>query len=180
MLKPLGIEVAGAAEFNLSEPEETGVTFAENALLKAHAAAYATGLPALADDSGFCTQALYGGPGIYSARYANEHGGWDQAMQAVLKSSQGKSQKCWFICNMALVFPQTNEKFSFEGIIKGSLAESPQGENGFGYDPIFLPDGYDQTFGQMLPDQKNAISHRAQALEKLLEFLKNNEKTTGT
>lgn len=172
MVKLHGLEIITAADMNLDEPEETGVTFAENAALKALAAAQATGIPALADDSGFCTEALYGGPGIYSARFAKAHGGWEGGMKAVLDAAALSGAKtAWFVTVLCLAFPNRKIHF-FEGIVKGSLAQSMRGANGFGYDPIFIPNGHNRTFGEMNPTEKNSFSHRRIALDKFVqEFL---------
>jgi XTP/dITP diphosphohydrolase len=166
LLSPHGILVRGAAEVGLMEPEETGRTFAENALLKARAAAEGGGLMALADDSGLSVAALNGAPGIYSARWAGPGKDFALAMARVereLKAARDASAK--FVCVLALATP-SGEAELFEGEVHGHLVFPPRGKNGFGYDPIFLADGMNQTFGEIDPAQKHAISHRARAFEK--------------
>jgi XTP/dITP diphosphohydrolase len=166
LLSPRGILVRGAAELGLKEPEETGRTFAENALLKAHTAAKESGLAALADDSGLCVAALDGAPGIHSARWAGPNKDFAFAMARVereLKTAADTSAK--FVCALALAAPSGKAEI-FEGEVRGHLVFPPRGTNGFGYDPIFLADGLSQTFGEIDPAQKHAISHRARAFEK--------------
>jgi XTP/dITP diphosphohydrolase len=170
LLEPFAVQVVGAAELGLPEPEETGGTFAENASIKAEAAARQSGEIALADDSGLCVAALDGRPGIYSARWAGPEKNFRAAMARVeseLKSKAAKDSRAWFVCALALAGPgQTTELF--EGRAFGSLTFPPRGSKGFGYDPIFVPEGYRQTFGEMDPDEKHAISHRAKAFAKLV------------
>ena len=166
LLSPFGILVRGAAELGLAEPEETGASFADNALLKARAASEASGLVALADDSGLCVTALDSAPGIYSARWAGPDKDFLLAMARVereLKAARDASAK--FVCVLALATP-SGEAELFEGEVHGHLVFPPRGKNGFGYDPIFLADGMNQTFGEIDPAQKHAISHRARAFEK--------------
>ena len=166
LLSPYGILVRGAAELGLAEPEETGATFAENALLKARAAAEASGLAALADDSGLCVAALDGAPGIHSARWAGPDRDFALAMARVereLKTAADKSAK--FVCVLALAAP-SGEAETFEGEVRGRLNFPPRGNNGFGYDPIFVAECLSQPFGEIAPAQKHAISHRARAFEK--------------
>jgi XTP/dITP diphosphohydrolase len=166
LLSPFRILVRGAAELGLAEPEETGQTFAENALLKARAAAEASGLVALADDSGLCVTALSGAPGIHSARWAGPQRDFALAMARVeceLGTARDTSAK--FVCVLALAAP-TGESETFEGEAHGRLVFPPRGKNGFGYDPIFVADGMSQTFGEIAPAQKHSISHRARAFEK--------------
>ena len=168
LLSPYGIAVRGAAEFGLPEPEETGATFAENAILKAQAAAIAGGLAALADDSGLSVAALGGDPGIYSARWAGPKKNFALAMARVereLKTKSAKDLSAKFVCALALATP-SGETDLFEGEVQGHLVFPPRGRNGFGYDPIFIADGMKQTFGEIEPAQKHAISHRARAFEK--------------
>ena len=166
LLSPFGILVRGAVELGLKEPEETGLTFAENALLKAHAAAKDSGFAALADDSGLCVAALDGAPGIHSARWAGPDRDFTLAMARVereLKSARDASAK--FVCVLALAAP-SGEAETFTGEVHGRLVFPPRGKNGFGYDPIFVADGLSLTFGEIDPAQKHAISHRAHAFEK--------------
>lgn len=182
MLDGLGIELKSAADFDLAEPEETESTFIGNALLKARAACIATGVPSLADDSGLCVDALDGAPGIYSARWGETPNGRDFkiAMERVnkdLKKINGRgidgSQTAYFIAVLALVYPDGKE-VTFEGRMVGNLIYPMRGENGHGYDPIFIPEGYEVTCGEMDSTEKNAISHRAVAVAKFKEYLLSN------
>ncbi|HUJ04205.1 MAG TPA: RdgB/HAM1 family non-canonical purine NTP pyrophosphatase [Rhizomicrobium sp.] len=171
LLGPFGIETKGAAELGLAEPEETGTTFAENAALKARAAAQASGLPSLADDSGLAVEALNGAPGIYSARWAGEKKDFGLAMARVERELQGKQDRsAKFVCALALAEPDGGTQI-FEGEVKGRLVFPPRGSKGFGYDPIFMADGMDKTFGEIEPALKHSISHRARAFEKLVKSL---------
>ena len=170
LLAPFGLTVKSAAELNLPEPDETELTFAGNALLKARAAAKASGLPALADDSGLCVTGLNGDPGIYSARWAGDAKDFAAAMARIdreLKEKHATDFAAKFVCALALVTPGGEEKV-FEGEVHGTLTFPPRGAQGFGYDPIFIMDGMAETFGEIDPDRKHAISHRAKAFEKLL------------
>jgi XTP/dITP diphosphohydrolase len=174
MLASLGIEIQSAADYGLPEPEETEKTFAGNALLKARAACKATGLPALADDSGFCVSALGGQPGIHSARWAETPDGRDfaMAMQAVHdKVGDSADKNAWFMAVLALVFPDGREEV-FEGRIDGHIAWPPRGDKGFGYDPMFVANGHLKTFAEMEPEEKHTISHRARAVSKFLDYLR--------
>lgn len=177
MLDGLGVELASAADFDLPEPEETGSTFTDNAILKSQAAVDATGLPCLADDSGLAIDALGGEPGIHSARWAETPDGRDfnVAMQKVNEKIGGidGTQTAYFIAVLALIFPDGKQKI-FEGRINGNLCWPPRGEKGFGYDPIFIPEGRDITFAEMDPDEKHAMSHRAIAVEKFKQYLQQN------
>ena len=171
LLCPLGIETKGAFELGLPEPEETGSTFAENAALKARAAAKASGLPSLADDSGLAVSALGGAPGIYSARWAGEKKDFAAAMARVERELQGKQDRsAKFVCALALAEPR-GETQIFEGEVHGKLVFPPRGTKGFGYDPIFIADGMNQTFGEIEPALKHSMSHRARAFEKLVKSL---------
>ena len=177
MLAELNVDLRSSADFNLSEPEETEDTFIGNALLKARAAMQETGLPCLADDSGLSIDALNGEPGIHSARWAETGKGrdFDMAMHKVkdkLENIDG-TQTAYFTAVLALVYPDGREEI-FEGRMGGVLCWPMRGKKGFGYDPIFIPDGYDQTFAEMEPDFKNSISHRAKAVEKFLTYMKDN------
>jgi XTP/dITP diphosphohydrolase len=174
LLAPFGIVTKGAAELGLPEPEETETTFAGNAALKARAAAKASGLPALADDSGLAVSALDGAPGIYSARWAGETKDFSFAMQRVereLKEKGAKDFSAKFVCALALV-ETGKEPEIFEGEVHGHLVFPPRGTKGFGYDPIFVADGMNETFGEIDPAQKHAMSHRARAFAKLVAALK--------
>jgi len=170
MLGPYGIEPVSAAELDLPEPEETGTTFLANAELKALQAADLTGLPALADDSGLCVDALNGDPGIFSARWAGEGKDFKVAMQRVNDALEAAgpdaSRDAHFMCVLALAWPDGHVEW-FEGRVDGSLVWPPRGTGGFGYNPIFVPEGSDQTFAEM-PDAKKAISHRARAFDAMM------------
>jgi XTP/dITP diphosphohydrolase len=173
LLGPLGIAPVSAAELGLPEPEETEATFVGNALLKARAAAGA-GEAALADDSGLEAFGLGGAPGIYSARWAGEPRDFGLAMRRVweeLAAVEAKDLSARFVCVLALIDVDGREQ-TFEGEVRGTLVWPPRGDRGFGYDPMFVPEGNDITFGEMDPDLKHAISHRAQAFAKLVEHLR--------
>jgi XTP/dITP diphosphohydrolase len=162
-------ELVAAGELGLAEPDEAETTFAGNALLKARAAADASGLIALADDSGLSVRALDGQPGIYSARWAGPQKDFALAMAKVeerLTASESEDRFAWFTCALALAWPK-GPAVVVEGRIDGALSFPPRGTLGFGYDPIFTPEGYHQTFGEMDPQAKDAISHRARAFAKL-------------
>lgn len=175
LFEPLGFKVVSAIELDLAEPEETEKTFTGNAILKARAAAIATGRPALSDDSGLSVNALGGAPGIYSARWAGEPRDFGRAMEKVreeLKNSGSDDYSARFVCALAVVWPDGHEEV-FEGEVKGHLEFPPRGEKGFGYDPIFVAEGEKITFGEMDPARKHAMSHRADAFEKLKSILGN-------
>jgi XTP/dITP diphosphohydrolase len=174
LLAPHGIECVGAADLDLPEPEEIGVTFVDNAELKAREAADLSGLPALADDSGLAVDALHGLPGIFSARWAEDEKGnrdFGRAMERVWREVEAAGpdagHDAHFVCALSLAWPD-GEVQSFEGKVHGTLVWPPRGDNGFGYDPMFVSVGMDQTFGEIDPAAKHAISHRAEAF-KLLE-----------
>ena len=173
LLAPFGVASVGADALGLDEPEETGADFIANAELKAHAAAMATGRPALADDSGLAVDALDGAPGIYSARWAQTPDGTRDFAFAMQKVETALAQKpdaprtARFICALSLAWPDGHAE-SFEGQAAGSLVWPMRGDNGFGYDPVFLPVGGDLTFGEMSPQAKHAISHRADAFAQLV------------
>lgn len=168
MLKAYDVEVVCAGDIGLAEPEETGTTFAENAVLKAVLATQASSLPALADDSGLCVNALNGRPGIFSARWAGENKDFNLAMEKVQKSLAGQSDRsACFIATLALAHPDGDCEI-YEGRINGNLVWPPRGENGFGYDPMFVPDGHEKTFAEMTAEEKKAISHRAIAFQKFV------------
>lgn len=171
MLAPLIADIRVAADFNLPEPEETGKTFSDNAILKARATAVATNLPALADDSGLAVHALGGEPGIYSARWAGPNKDFGAAMQKVRERlGNNPDRQAAFIAVLALVMPDGQVR-TFEGRIDGTLVWPPRGTGGFGYDPMFLPKGQEQTFGEMDKAFKNVLSHRSRAVRKLLDYL---------
>ncbi len=172
LLAPYRVNCISAGELNLPEPEETGATFVANAELKAVAAATASGFPALADDSGLCVNGLGGDPGIYSARWAGPERDFGLAMEKVnraLRNARTDDRSAYFVCVLSLAWPDGNT-MSFEGRITGALCWPPRGTKGFGYDPVFIPDGYDETFGEMDQDEKHRISHRADAFEKFVSW----------
>ena len=190
LLGPYGVEPVSAAELGLPEPDEIGATFIDNADLKARAAADLTGLPALADDSGLCVEALGDRPGIFSARWAlagdprvPPEGGpgevegerdFGLAMRRVQESLEAAgpdaSRNAHFVCALALCWPDGHSEW-FEGRVDGMLVWPPRGDRGFGYDPMFVPAGRDLTFGEMDPAEKHSISHRADAFRKLVDAL---------
>ena len=178
LLAPHGVKCISAGSLGLPEPAETGTTFVQNALLKARAAAEASGLPALADDSGLSVEALDGRPGVYTADWAErqhfegEPGrDWYMAMGKVEGMLQQKGanvdRSCAFHCVLALAWPE-GEQAIYEGMAPGTLTWPPRGEMGFGYDPVFVPEGREQTFAEIVPEEKHAISHRADAFAKLV------------
>ncbi|SBV33596.1 dITP/XTP pyrophosphatase [uncultured Sphingopyxis sp.] len=178
LLEPYGIDPVSAGDLGLPEPEETGKTFRENALLKAHASAAAAGLPALADDSGLEVAALCGRPGVYTADWAerqwfegNPGRDWYMAMGKVegLLAEQGADvdRSACFVCTLALAWPDGHAEV-FEGRAEGSLTWPPRGKLGFGYDPVFVPTGKLLTYAEIDPAEKHAISHRADAFAKLV------------
>lgn len=168
LLAPFQIEVVSAGALGLAEPDEVERTFAGNARLKAVAAARASRLPALADDSGLEVRALGGKPGILSARWAGPNKDFAAAMRRIEDGLEGKSdRRANFTCALALAWPDEHCE-TFEGRVDGTLAWPPRGNKGFGYDPVFVPNGGTQTFGEMDPDAKHAISHRADAFAKLI------------
>jgi len=171
LIAGLGIETVSASDLSLVEPEETGKTFRENAELKALAAARACGFPALADDSGLCVDALNGAPGIFSARWAGPTKDFGLAMERVrigLAEAMAETTNAHFICGLALAWPDGHIEY-FEGRVDGALTWPPRGDKGFGYDPIFVPQGYEMTFAEMDPKAKHAMSHRAHAFRQLVD-----------
>lgn len=171
LLAPFGAEVISAGDLNLPEPVEDGDTFAANAEIKALAAAKASGLPSLADDSGLCVQALGGDPGVYSARWAGPGKDFAAAMNKVeeaLKASGSEGRGAHFACALTLAWPDGHCE-TFEGRVTGTMTWPPRGSKGFGYDPTFVPDGHATTFAEMDPEQKHAMSHRANAFKKLVQ-----------
>lgn len=168
LLAPFGVEVVSAGALGLDEPEETGTTFVANAELKAHAAAKAANLPALADDSGLAVECLGGDPGIYSARWAGPSKDFAAAM-ALVNDRMGASpdRRGRFVCALALAWPD-GQCETFEGVVEGEMVWPPRGGHGFGYDPMFQPQGRAETFGEMDPAAKHEISHRADAFRKLV------------
>ena len=171
LLAPYGLTVLSAGGLGLPEPEETGASFQENAVLKARAACAATGLPAIADDSGIEVPALGGQPGIYTARWAGPQRDFFVAMQRVHKElGDNPDRRGVFVCNLSVAWPD-GQTASFEGRLEGNLVWPIRGERGFGFDPMFQPLGFDITFGEMDPERKEAMSHRALAFAKLSEAL---------
>lgn len=171
LVSPFKIKAVSSKKIGLIEPEETGKTFAENAMIKARAAASASRLPALADDSGLEVSALDGAPGIYSARWSGPQRDFYFAMakiETALEEKHPADLSARFVCALCLAWPNGDEAV-FEGEATGSLTFPPRGMQGFGYDPIFVPEGYDITFGEMEPDKKHAMSHRANAFRKLID-----------
>ncbi len=180
LLKPYGITVLSAGELGLPEPEETGTSFAANARLKAEAAARGSGLPALADDSGLCVDGLDGAPGIHSARWAGPDKDFSgtlariDAMLGERGTATAAGRRAHFTAALAVVWPDGRIE-AVEGQVHGSIVHPPRGSQGFGYDPAFLPDGHDRTFGEMSADEKHglpadggqALSHRARAFQRL-------------
>jgi XTP/dITP diphosphohydrolase len=168
LLQPLGIEVVSAGTLGLPEPEETAPDFAGNARIKALASATASGLPALSDDSGFCVAALHGDPGVLSARWAGPGKDFAAAMAAVnQRIGDNPDRRAWFIAALCLAWPDGHSE-TFVGRIDGSVVWPPRGDRGFGYDPMFVPRGGQLTFGEMHPDDKHAVSHRARAFAQVL------------
>jgi XTP/dITP diphosphohydrolase len=178
LLAPYGIEAVSAGELGLTEPDETGTTFRANARIKAEAAAKTTKLPAFADDSGIVVEALDGAPGIYSARWAGESKDFTAAMQKIedlLQEKKATDRRAHFISALCVAWPDGHLE-EFEGRVDGTLVWPPRGTAGFGYDPMFLPDGHNRTFGEMDADEKHGLppkgkglSHRARAFVKLAD-----------
>lgn len=168
LVAPFGLDVVSAGALDLAEPEETGTTFVENALIKAHAAAAVARLPALADDSGLCVDALGGAPGIDSALWGGPGRDWMLAMRKVEDALGGNAdRRAHFVCALALAWPDGHAE-AFEGFVHGHLVWPPRGTRGFGYDPVFVAEGHTLTFGEMEPEAKHRISHRADAFAKLV------------
>ncbi len=157
----------------LPDPEETGSTFRENALIKAGAVMESAGKPALADDSGLEVDALGGAPGVRSARYAGGHGDDRENVRRLLRELEGmppERRTARFVCRVALLFPD-GRCLEAEGVCEGSISAAPRGEGGFGYDPVFVPRGYDRTFAELTPEEKDSLSHRGRALAALRDML---------
>ncbi len=174
LLAPLGVTLLGAGELDLPEPEETGTSFAENARIKALAAARASGLPALADDSGLAAYGLDGAPGIHSARWAGPEKDFAAAMRRLHEELVARfggferaDRRAAFVCALCLAWPD-GELREFEGRVEGEIVWPPRGEGGFGYDPVFVPEGESRSFAEMQPAEKDALSHRARAVAALL------------
>ena len=178
LLSPFGIEPVSAGDLNLPEPEETGTTFAQNALLKAHASAQGSGMVALADDSGLIVDALNGMPGVYTADWAEQaayEGGPGRDWYMAMGKVEGKlvalgadaPRTARFVCSLAIAWPDGHSQI-YAGTVEGALTWPPRGTLGFGYDPVFVPSGYTQTFAELDPVDKHAMSHRADAFAKLV------------
>ena len=168
LLAPFAVETIAASELGIPEPEETGNSFEANAALKAHHAVRHSGLPALADDSGLVVPALGGAPGIYSARWAGPAKDFQLAMERVHRELGNKDRSARFVAVLALARPGGDTEL-FRGEVEGSLAWPPRGDRGFGYDPMFIPQGATLTFGEIDPAEKHHISHRARAFAKLVQ-----------
>ncbi|GLQ58168.1 non-canonical purine NTP pyrophosphatase [Devosia nitrariae] len=180
LFEPYGLEIVSAGELDLSEPEETGTTFAENARIKAHAAAEASGMLALSDDSGLCVDALGGKPGVYTANWAGPKRDFSLGMRRVEDALQAANatspaeRRSHFMATFCLADPEGND-WLFEGRVDGTIVWPPRGELGHGFDPVFMPEGYDITFGQMPAEMKHSwapgepgLSHRARAFAKFV------------
>ena len=178
IVRDLGITVSGAGDHGLPEPIEDGTTFIQNARIKAHAAAKATGLPSLADDSGIEVDGLGGAPGVYTADWAETDNGRDfelamcRVHSELLENSSAKPWHARFCCTFVLAWPDGHDEI-FEGRVSGQIVWPMRGSNGHGYDPIFQPDGHDVTFGEMDRWAKNRMSHRGKAFEKLKAVFQN-------
>ncbi len=173
ILAPLNIAVKSYKDIEIPDVEETGTTFAENSVLKSSQIAKLTGIVCIADDSGLCVDALDGAPGVYSARYAPNRD-FDKGMEKLLKEmeeSGNSSRLAHFSCVISIAYPDGKYK-TFEGRVDGHIAKEKHGNGGFGYDPLFIPDGYNESFAELGAEIKNKISHRARAMQKLLEYLK--------
>lgn len=174
LLAPYDIKVKSALDMDLPDVEETGKTFEENSLLKSRTIAKLVNMPCLADDSGLCVDALNGAPGVYSARYAPNRD-FDKGMEKLLaemEKSPNKSRNAHFSCVISLAWPDGQYKV-FAGQVDGKIAFHKMGAGGFGYDPLFVPEGFTSSFAQMSQEEKNKISHRGRAVEKLKDFLNN-------
>ena len=168
LLRPYGIEVVSAGALGLPEPEETAPDFAGNARIKALAAAMATGLPAFSDDSGFCAAALSGEPGVLSARWGGAERDFSAAMALVHeRAGTAEDRRAWFVAALCLAWPDGHTE-TFQGRVDGAMVWPPRGDKGFGYDPMFVPDGGTLTFGEMEADAKHAVSHRARAFAQVI------------
>jgi XTP/dITP diphosphohydrolase len=176
LLADLPVEISGLGEFeNIADVEETGATFADNAVLKANSYARQTGFWALSDDSGLEVEALGGAPGVYSARYAGVNAGDTERIAKLLgelENTPDEARRARFVCVMALADAAGAVRYLAEGVCEGKIAHAPRGANGFGYDPIFIPDGYEQTFGELSSTVKREISHRARAIQKIIRYLR--------
>ena len=174
LLAAMPFRLRGLNSFsNVFDPEETGVTFAENAVLKAKSYALQTKLLSIADDSGLQVEALNGAPGVFSARYAGENAGDQERIEKLLQElSNNQKRRARFVCVMAVADEKGDVKFIEEGVCSGTIALSAGGAHGFGYDPIFIPDGFSETFGELSGDVKQRISHRGRAANKIIQQLR--------
>ena len=169
LLRPYRIDIVSAGALGLPEPDETDPDFAGNARIKALAAAAATGLPAFSDDSGFCAAALDGAPGVLSARWAGPEKDFANAMALVHeKAADSADRRAWFVAALCLAWPDGHTE-TYVGRVNGTMVWPPRGAHGFGYDPMFLPEGGSETFGEMLPDAKHRVSHRARAFAQVMQ-----------
>ena len=172
LLKPLNIKILSAHELQIVEPIEDGLTFEENALIKSKFVSKETGLPCISDDSGICFKDLNDKPGIYSARWAGEDKNFDLAMLKVhkaIKNITNPNLKCNFVCSLSICWPDQFD-VTVSGSVEGVFTWPPRGQNGFGYDPVFIPIGYKKTYGELEPKFKHSISHRSIAFDKLINI----------
>ena len=172
LLKPLNIEIFSAHELKISEPIENGVTFEENALIKSKFVSNATGLPCISDDSGICFKDLNDEPGIYSARWSGDKKNFDLGMLKIHKAIEKIKKpnlKCYFVCSLSICWPDQFD-VTVSGSVDGIFTWPPKGKNGFGYDPIFTPIGFNKTYGELEPKFKHSISHRSIAFKKLINI----------
>ena len=172
LLKPLNIQILSAHELQITEPIEDGLTFEENALIKSRFVSKETGLPCISDDSGICFKDLNDEPGIYSARWSGEEKNFDLAMLKVheaIKKIIKPNLKCNFVCSLSICWPDQFD-VTVSGSVDGFFSWPPRGQNGFGYDPIFTPIGFDKTFSELNPKFKHSISHRSIAFRKLIDI----------
>jgi len=168
LLRPYQIDIVSAGELGLPEPNETAPDFSGNARIKALAAAATTGLPAFSDDSGFCAAALDGAPGVFSARWAGPDKDFANAMALVHeKAGDAADLRAWFVAALCLAWPDGHTE-TYVGRVNGTMVWPPRGTHGFGYDPMFLPEGGSETFGEMPPDAKHRVSHRARAFAQVM------------
>ena len=172
MLEPLGYRVHDLSEIEHADPDETGTTFAENALIKARSVHNRVRMMTIADDSGLSIRALNGEPGIYSARYLEPHDYAYKNRTLISRLEGCEDRYAWFTCAIALI-DHDGQEHIFEGIMEGEIADEPKGDNGFGYDPIFIVPEFGKTSAQLDHDTKNSVSHRGKATRMLLEYLKN-------
>ncbi len=175
ILEPIGFHILGGEDCQLPDIEETGKTCAENARLKAIAGFKALGKPVMADDSGICIEAMEGAPGVYSARYAAANGGFPAVFDVINQTiGDNPNRNAHYICVIALAVSET-EVYTFTGYMYGTLAQQPSGTGGFGYDPLFIPEGFDTTLGHISAEIKNKLSHRGKALQQVFEFLQSHQ-----